>query len=47
MAVIVTGAAPANAIDARRMATQDAISTLERRAILTGHEEQLLEGEGI
>jgi sulfate adenylyltransferase large subunit len=45
--VVVTGAAPANAIDARRMATQDAISTLERRGILIGHEEQLLQGEGI
>jgi sulfate adenylyltransferase subunit 1 (EFTu-like GTPase family) len=45
--VIVTGAAPANAIDASRLATHEAIAALERRGILIGHEEQLLEGEGI
>jgi sulfate adenylyltransferase large subunit len=45
--VIVTGAAPASAIDASRMATHEAIAALERRGILIGHEEQLLEGEGI
>jgi len=44
---IVTGIPPTSAIDARRMATHEIIMTLERRAILTGHEEQLLEGEGI
>jgi sulfate adenylyltransferase large subunit len=45
--VIVTGNPPANAIDARRLATHEAIAVLERRGVLVGHEEQLLEGEGI
>jgi sulfate adenylyltransferase large subunit len=45
--VIVTSAPPANAIDARRLATHEAVVVLERRGVLTGHEEQLLEGEGI
>jgi hypothetical protein len=45
--VIVTGAAPPNAIDARRLATHEAIGVLERRGVLIGHEEQLVEGEGI
>jgi hypothetical protein len=45
--VIVTGAAPVQAIDASRMATHEAIAALERRGVLIGHEEQLLEGEGI
>ena len=45
--VIVTGAVPENAIDARRLATHEAIATLERRGVLIGHEEQLLAGEGI
>jgi sulfate adenylyltransferase large subunit len=47
MIVIVTGIAPPNAIDASRLATQEAVTLLERRGILIGHEEQLLEGEGI
>jgi hypothetical protein len=29
------------------MATHEAVRQLERRGILTGHEEQLTEGEGI
>ena len=45
--VIVTGIGPADAIDASRLATHEAIATLERRGVLTGREEQLLEGEGI
>ncbi|HWF08229.1 MAG TPA: hypothetical protein VG297_07185, partial [Bryobacteraceae bacterium] len=45
--LIVTGSAPAASIDARRLATHEAIGILERRGILIGHEEQLLEGEGI
>jgi len=45
--VIVTGFAPPTAIDASRLATHEVIATLERRGILIGHEEQLLEGEGI
>jgi sulfate adenylyltransferase large subunit len=45
--VIVTGIPPVSAIDARRMATHEAIATLERRGVLIGHEEQLLAGEGI
>jgi hypothetical protein len=45
--VIVTGAPPPNAIDARRLATHEVVETLERRNILIGHEEQLLQGEGI
>ena len=34
-------------IDARRLATHEALSLLERRGVLTGHEDQLLAGEGI
>jgi sulfate adenylyltransferase large subunit len=45
--VIVIGHAPAGAIDLRRVATQEAVRQLERRGVLTGHEEQLIEGEGI
>jgi hypothetical protein len=45
--VIVTGSAPENAIDARRLATHEAIATLERKGVLTGRDEQLLAGEGI
>ncbi len=45
--LIVTGTAPAGSIDARRMATHEAVAVLERRAVLVGHEEQLVEGEGI
>jgi sulfate adenylyltransferase subunit 1 (EFTu-like GTPase family) len=45
--LIVTGSAPGNAIDARRLATHEVVGILERRSILVGHEEQLLEGEGI
>ena len=45
--LIVTGAAPPNAIDASRMATHEVISILERRGVLIGREDQLLEGEGI
>jgi sulfate adenylyltransferase large subunit len=45
--VIVTRGLPANALDARRLATNEAIAMLERRGVLIGHEEQLLQGEGI
>jgi sulfate adenylyltransferase subunit 1 (EFTu-like GTPase family) len=45
--VIVTGLGPANAIDASRLATHEVIAILERRGVLIGREEQLLEGEGI
>jgi sulfate adenylyltransferase large subunit len=45
--VIVTGVAPPNVIDASRLATHEAVALLERRGVLIGHEEQLLEGEGI
>lgn len=45
--LIVTGAAPQGAIDAGRLATHEIIEVLERRGVLIGHEEQLLEGEGI
>jgi len=45
--VIVTGIPPAGAIDGSRLATHEVISVLERRGVLIGHEEQLLEGEGI
>jgi sulfate adenylyltransferase large subunit len=51
MIVIVTGTPPVNAItsviDARRLATHEATALMERRGVLIGHEEQLLEGEGI
>jgi sulfate adenylyltransferase large subunit len=45
--LIVTGAAPEHAIDAKRLATHEVVAILERRGVLIGHEEQLLEGEGI
>jgi hypothetical protein len=49
--VIVPGEPPAgsppDSIDARRLATHETITMLERRGVLTGHEEQLLHGEGI
>jgi sulfate adenylyltransferase large subunit len=50
--VLVTGAVPEGAfpegiIDLRRTATHEAIRQLERHGVLTGHEEQLIEGEGI
>jgi bifunctional enzyme CysN/CysC/sulfate adenylyltransferase subunit 1 len=45
--LIVTGVAPPTSIDASRLATHEVIAILERRGILIGHEEQLLEGEGI
>jgi sulfate adenylyltransferase large subunit len=44
--VIVTSETP-HAIDARKMATHEAVNLLERRGVLIGHKEQLLEGEGI
>ncbi len=45
--VIVSGLVPPNAIDASRMATHEVIAILERRGVLIGREDQLLEGEGI
>ena len=45
--VIVTGEAPANAIDAGRLAPNEALSLLESRGVLVGREEQLGSGEGI
>jgi sulfate adenylyltransferase large subunit len=45
--VIIAGPGPANAIDAGRLPTNEAISLLERRGVLVGREEQLVEGEGI
>jgi hypothetical protein len=45
--VIVTGVAPPNAIDAGRLAPNEALSLLERRGVLVGREEQLGSGEGI
>ena len=45
--VIVTGTPPADAVDARRVATHEAIALMERRGVLIGREDQLLEGEGI
>jgi sulfate adenylyltransferase large subunit len=47
MIAIVAGETDIPAIDARRLATNEAIGLLERKGILVGHEEQLLEGEGI
>jgi sulfate adenylyltransferase large subunit len=47
MIVIVIGKLPEGALDLRRLATQQAIRMLERHGILTGHEEQLIQGEGI
>ncbi len=49
--VIVTGGVPpadvVPIIDARKLATHDAVNLLERRGILVENKEQLLEGEGI
>jgi sulfate adenylyltransferase large subunit len=46
--VIVTDSEPpVHAIDARRLPPHEVIAVLERRGVLTGHEEQLVEGEGI
>jgi sulfate adenylyltransferase large subunit len=45
--VIVIGSAPGGAIDLRRSATSEAVRTLERRGVLRGPEEMLIEGEGI
>ncbi|HVY94721.1 MAG TPA: hypothetical protein VHA14_18290, partial [Bryobacteraceae bacterium] len=45
--VIVTGAAPANAIDARKLSPVEALSLLERRNVLSSREEQTGLGEGI
>ena len=45
--VIVTGIAPPNAIDAGRLAPNEALAMLERRGVLVGREEQLGAGEGI
>ena len=45
--VIVTGIAPPNAIDAGRLAPNEALALLERRGVLVGREEQLGAGEGI
>jgi sulfate adenylyltransferase large subunit len=45
--VIVIGSVPAGAIDLRRTATQESVRQLGRLGVLAGHEELLLEGEGI
>ena len=45
--VIVVGAVPPSAIDLRRVATFEAVRQLGRLGVLVGHEEQLVEGEGI
>jgi hypothetical protein len=45
--VILIGQVPAGAIDLRRMAAHEAIRQLERRGVLAGREELLIEGEGI
>ena len=45
--LIVIREVPDDALDFRRTATHEAIRQLERRGILLGHEEQLIEGEGI
>jgi hypothetical protein len=47
MIVIVIGAAPHGAIDLRRLAPHEGVRLLERRGVLTGHGELLIEGEGI
>jgi len=47
MILIVTGEPPAGSLDARKMATHEAVALLERRAMLMGHEDQLQAGEGI
>jgi hypothetical protein len=44
---IVIGQTPEGAIDLRRVATVEAVRQLERAGVLTGMEEQLIEGEGI
>ncbi len=45
--LIAVASVPPGAIDLRRLATNEAIRQLEKRAALSGHEEQLIEGEGI
>jgi hypothetical protein len=45
--LIVTSGAPSTALDLSGVATQEMVRRLERKSILTGHEEQLIEGEGI
>ena len=45
--VIVTGMAPPNAIDAGKLAPNDALHLLERRGVLVSREEQMGSGEGI
>ena len=45
--VIVTGTAPADAIDAANLAPNEALNLLERRGVLVSREEQLGVGEGI
>jgi hypothetical protein len=45
--VIVVGIVPPGAIDLRRTGTQEAVRQLGRFGVLSGHEEQLTEGEGI
>jgi len=47
MIVIVIGMVLHGAIDLRRLATQEAVRLLERRGILSGYGELLIEGEGI
>ena len=47
MILIVTGEPPTGALDARKMATHEAMAMLERRALLIGREDQLTAGEGI
>jgi hypothetical protein len=44
---IVAGEPPRFSIDARKLATNEAVNLLERHGILGGREEQLLHGEGI
>jgi hypothetical protein len=47
--VIVTGPAPANAsaIDAKKLSPSEALTLLEKRAVLVSREEQTGSGEGI
>ncbi|HXJ43859.1 MAG TPA: sulfate adenylyltransferase subunit CysN [Bryobacteraceae bacterium] len=45
--LIVTSGAPSTAIDLSGVATQECVRQLERKGVVTGHEEQLIEGEGI
>jgi len=47
MIVIVVGSLPPGAIDLRRTATQEGVRQLGRLGVLAGHEELLIEGEGI